>query len=124
MHGIQTSEAHIISIVYFSTFKFFEIAVPNKLYNQSSHYVLITSVHSTRSTYFSMLEKVYTLPAFVSTSKSKDLVLPALRAKFTAANSSKRMCTGGLCTKMKPRSRGYSKPVAALYEQLIAGVPE
>ena len=61
-----------------------------------------------------MLENVYTFPAFVSTSKSKDLVLPALLAKFTAASSSNLMCTGGLCTKMKPLSNGYSKPVAAL----------
>ena len=68
----------------------------------------------TGTTHFSILEKVHTFPAFVSTSKSKVLVLPALLAKFTAANSSNLICIGGLCTKMKPLSSGYKSPVAAL----------
>lgn len=74
--------------------------------------------------YFSMLEKLYTVPAFVSTSKSKDLVEPELRAKLTQATSSNLMCTGGLCTYMKPRSRGYRKPLDALYVQLTDCAPE
>jgi len=35
------------------------------------------------------------------------LVPPPLRAKLTLLISSKRMWTGGLCTYMKPRSKGY-----------------
>ena len=42
-------------------------------------------------TYFSIPTKVYVVPDFVSTSKSKDLFVPALRAKFTVTTSSKRM---------------------------------
>lgn len=65
-------------------------------------------------THFSTLLKVYCVPTLVSTSKSKERVLPEFRAKLTEATSSKRMWTGGLCTNMKPRSRGYKNPVAAL----------
>ena len=45
----------------------------------------------TPKTYFSIPTKVYVVPDFVSTSKSKDLFVPALRAKFTVTTSSKRM---------------------------------
>ena len=47
-----------------------------------------------------------TPPFLVSTSKSNDLVVAELRAKFTELTSSKRTWMGGLCTNMKPRSSG------------------
>jgi len=68
------------------------------------------------TSYFSMPTNVYVVPVFVSMSKSNDRVLPALRPKLTDSTSSKRMWIGGLWMKMNPRSRGYKKPVAALYE--------
>lgn len=51
-------------------------------------------------------------------------MLPPPRAKLTLAISSNRICSGGLCIYIKPRSKGYKNPAAALYEQLTAGVPE
>ena len=86
--------------------------------------IIMCTIQMWACTYFSIPTKVYTAPAFVSTSKSNDLVLPALLAKFTFETSSKRMWTGGLCTKMKPLSSGYRKPVAALKEQAIDCAPE
>lgn len=72
---------------------------------------------------FSMLLNVCVVFDLSSTSKSKLRVDPPLRAKLTEAISSNRMWMGGLCTYMKPRSNGYSKPAAALNEQPMAGVP-
>lgn len=71
-----------------------------------------------------MLLNVCTVFDFSSISKSKLLVDPPLRAKFTDEISSKRICIGGLCTYIKPRSRGYRYPAVALKEHPIAGVPE
>lgn len=49
-------------------------------------------------THLSMLLKVYCVPCLVSISKSKERVVVVPRAKLTKLISSKRMCTGGLCT--------------------------
>lgn len=49
-------------------------------------------------THLSMLLKVYWVPCLVSISKSKERVVVVPRAKLTKEISSKRMCTGGLCT--------------------------
>lgn len=72
---------------------------------------------------FSILLNVCTVFDLSSISKSKLLVDPPLRAKLTDAISSKRIWIGGLCTYMKPLSRGYNRPAAALNEQPMAGVP-
>lgn len=48
--------------------------------------------------HLSMLLKVYCVPCLVSISKSKERVVVVPRAKLTKEISSKRMCTGGLCT--------------------------
>ncbi|KAK6468616.1 hypothetical protein HHUSO_G33396 [Huso huso] len=71
-----------------------------------------------------MLLKVYWPPCLLSISKSKDRVVVVPRAKFTQDTSSKRRCRGGLCTKMKPLSRGYRSPELALYEQVMHCAPE
>lgn len=48
--------------------------------------------------HLSMLLKVYWFPCLVSISKSKERVVVVPRAKLTQEISSKRRCTGGLCT--------------------------
>mgnify|MGYP001794602378 CR=1 FL=1 len=73
-----------------------------------------------------MLLNTYVVPDFVSISKSNDLLdppPPATRAKLTVAISSNLTCIGGLCTKIKPLSRGYNKPLPALCEHVIPLLP-
>lgn len=60
----------------------------------------------------------------ILTSISNDLLEPPDLAKLTFFTSSYLMKMGGLYTKMNPRSSGYTKPDAALYEHEMAGVPE
>lgn len=76
------------------------------------------------SAYLSRLLNEIAVPFFSSMSKSKVLPVVLPRAKFTHAISSKRTCTGGLCTKMNPLSRGQRRPLPALCEQVIELVPE